>query len=288
VTDLGTEFGVEVDKLGATRSHVFRGKVKVQLVEKGKPDGESILLSENEGADVAAGLTRPVKVIHGAGKSAAVAFVRQMPRWTPIKVFNTGLGLKVSNTDPHWQVVAASNDPKFKPRPAIVTSIIQGRYLDNDPARSQWVSSFARAPTSDTQYMPLLPSNVTYTFRTTFELQEVSPESAVLQGRFITGNQVTAIRLNGHAVPVPKQGKAARFDRFYPFTVDEGFVEGTNVLEIDVFNGQSEMMARLGDSAESPLAIRVELMGHGLRRGQGEATTPPMSPRGGGRKEAGQ
>ena len=30
VTDLGTEFGVEVDKLGATQSHVFRGKIALR------------------------------------------------------------------------------------------------------------------------------------------------------------------------------------------------------------------------------------------------------------------
>ena len=32
VTDLGTEFGVEVDRSGATRSHVFQGKVELRLV----------------------------------------------------------------------------------------------------------------------------------------------------------------------------------------------------------------------------------------------------------------
>ena len=32
VTDLGTEFGVEVDKSGATRSYVFRGKVELRAV----------------------------------------------------------------------------------------------------------------------------------------------------------------------------------------------------------------------------------------------------------------
>ena len=32
VTDLGTEFGVEVSKEGQTTSHVFRGSVKLQLL----------------------------------------------------------------------------------------------------------------------------------------------------------------------------------------------------------------------------------------------------------------
>ena len=33
VTDLGTEFGVEVSKAGLTTSHVFRGAVKVQPLD---------------------------------------------------------------------------------------------------------------------------------------------------------------------------------------------------------------------------------------------------------------
>ena len=37
VTDLGTEFGVEVDQAGNTTSHVFRGSVKLQFLD---PDAE--------------------------------------------------------------------------------------------------------------------------------------------------------------------------------------------------------------------------------------------------------
>ena len=40
VTDLGTEFGVEVDRTGATRSYVFRGMVRVQLCSKEKGTAE--------------------------------------------------------------------------------------------------------------------------------------------------------------------------------------------------------------------------------------------------------
>ena len=48
-------------------------------------------------------------------------FVRQMPRRVRIKMFNTGMNLKEGDRDPHWQLVARSDDPKFKPRPAVVT-----------------------------------------------------------------------------------------------------------------------------------------------------------------------
>ena len=53
VTDLGTEFGVEVDESGTTQSHVFRGLVRVQrLADGGKPEETGQLLRENESARV--------------------------------------------------------------------------------------------------------------------------------------------------------------------------------------------------------------------------------------------
>ncbi len=51
VTDLGTEFGVEVCEEGCTTSHVFRGSVKVKVVsDEGR--GHEVILSENESARV--------------------------------------------------------------------------------------------------------------------------------------------------------------------------------------------------------------------------------------------
>ena len=57
VTDLGTEFGVEVEKSGATRSHVFQGKVK--LVASGQwsmvSDENTIYLTAGKSARVERG-----------------------------------------------------------------------------------------------------------------------------------------------------------------------------------------------------------------------------------------
>ena len=53
VTDLGTEFGVEVSKAGHTTSHVFRGVVRVELVAvDGKAQGSGQVLRENESVQV--------------------------------------------------------------------------------------------------------------------------------------------------------------------------------------------------------------------------------------------
>jgi hypothetical protein len=53
VTDLGTEFGVEVDKHGRTTSHVFRGSVRLEVASAdGKATRVSRVLYQNESAKV--------------------------------------------------------------------------------------------------------------------------------------------------------------------------------------------------------------------------------------------
>ncbi len=153
------------------------------------------------------------------GETRPERFVCHMPKWVPIELFNTGKGLKEGEPDPHWQLVARSDDPHFKPRPAMVSRVGKELWLANEPARSQWISLAGDASA--------LPDNVTYTFRTTFKLVGVTPGSAVLRVRFIADNQVQAIRLNGREISVPDNDSQPPFTLFQPFSVREGFVEGT-------------------------------------------------------------
>jgi hypothetical protein len=83
VTDLGTEFGVEVDKSGTTQSHVFRGVVRVQMLDDGgKPEGVGQVLRENESVRVdGKGSDRRISV--SVAKSVRrVEFIRVMPKLT--------------------------------------------------------------------------------------------------------------------------------------------------------------------------------------------------------------
>jgi hypothetical protein len=250
ITDLGTEFGVEVDRLGASWAHVFRGKVELRPSDRGKDGTHPIRLTEDESARVEVDRGQTVTVVRGTGRPNA--FVREMPKRAPLKLHNTGEGLAEGAPDPHWQLVAVSSEPNFKPRPAIVSSLPFGVWLANDPTRSQWIS------TGD--HMPNLPHGVTYTFRTTFALTGMAPDTAVLQGWFIVDNYVRAIRLNGKEVPVPKHadGSNGLFRQFYRFVAGGGFVEGTNVLEMDVYNGHRGPPPNIPASA---MALRVELEG---------------------------
>ncbi len=252
ITDLGTEFGVEVGKEGTTTSHVFRGKVEVRLTDGGG-EARAIQLGANESARVEPGADRIVVV--GREAAAPGAFTRRMPKWVRIELFNTGVGLKEGEPDPHWQLVAVSDALDFQPRPAVVTAA-HAYWLANDPTRSQWLST-ANGP-------PDVP-NITYTFSTTFELTDMLPETVVLRGRFIVDNHVQAIRLNGRQLSVPEHGERA-FNSFSgEFSAGKHCIKGINTLEIDILNG----VTWRSDYKNGPMGLRVELSGSVLSKKKG-------------------
>jgi hypothetical protein len=91
VTDLGTEFGVEVEKSGVTRSHVFRGSVRLQAASAdGEVQGSGRVMQENDSARV-----ERVSTGQNGGDSRVVLetsakpvdFVRTMPKQT-IRTFD--------------------------------------------------------------------------------------------------------------------------------------------------------------------------------------------------------
>ena len=78
VTDLGTEFGIEVDAHGVTTSHVFRGTIELRTVSvAGKKNADVRILHANETASVEeqAGLRRVVLV----SAAPPSRFVREIP-----------------------------------------------------------------------------------------------------------------------------------------------------------------------------------------------------------------
>jgi hypothetical protein len=92
VTDLGTEFGIEVNNMGETQSHVFRGSVQLQQagMSGGKP-GKAVILHANEAARVYRQHGGMAKVgdkessetewVLSQGVFDTVTFVREMPKW---------------------------------------------------------------------------------------------------------------------------------------------------------------------------------------------------------------
>jgi hypothetical protein len=86
VTDLGTEFGVEVDKQGQTSSHVFRGSVELRTVADNKESPTvARVLHENESAVVkrADGVPDgPDHTIALVPTATPAQFVRALPKTT--------------------------------------------------------------------------------------------------------------------------------------------------------------------------------------------------------------
>jgi hypothetical protein len=78
VTDLGTEFGVEVDKNGATQSHVFRGSVRIERLSADRTDtGSSQVLHANESARVT---DNPREKIVVERRVNPTLFIRAIPK----------------------------------------------------------------------------------------------------------------------------------------------------------------------------------------------------------------
>jgi hypothetical protein len=248
VVDLGTEFGVEVNKSGESMAHVYQGKVELRVGDSTAVKGKSVSLKKGESARAKVGENRAPVVVRQAAQ--ANRFVRQMPKRDRIKAFNTGVNLKDGEQDPHWQVVARSDEPNFKPRPAIVSGTNNSMWLANQVDRSQWISLLGGDST--------LPDHVVYTFRTTFDLTGMRSSTAILQGRFVVDNRLKAIRLNGSSVPVPTHGEE-QFGFFHGFSISKGFVEGVNVIEFEVENG-----ADRDTSGATPMGLLVELEGSAL------------------------
>ncbi len=251
VTDLGTEFGVEVDPSGVSTAHVFEGKVELLAFGGNADTANAIRLEKNESARVELDNNRVARVIRE--KVRPNPFVCEMPKRVRIKVFNTGVNLKVGEQDPHWELVARSDNPRLKPRPAVVVSTNTAPYLSNQADRSQWISVV-----SD---LSPLPNGVFYAFRTTFDLKGMRQSTAILHGRFVADNHVRSIRLNGRELSVPKHGYE-EFGFFHGFSSDRGFVEGVNVLEVEVENGEPELDVSLMPS--SPMGLLVELDGSAM------------------------
>jgi probable HAF family extracellular repeat protein len=85
VTDLGTEFGVEVETSGKTYSHVFRGKIELRAAngrESATPNQrapEAVELTRGQSATVPADRGDKIKVVSEPARVVTARFIREMP-----------------------------------------------------------------------------------------------------------------------------------------------------------------------------------------------------------------
>jgi hypothetical protein len=87
VTDLGTEFGVEVDKKGHTTSHVFRGTVSMNAIDGGKiTENHATILHANESARTEPATDGTQRTVVRRAAVEPRVFVRQLKSKSPVNV----------------------------------------------------------------------------------------------------------------------------------------------------------------------------------------------------------
>jgi hypothetical protein len=284
LVDLGTEFGVEVDRSGGADAYVFVGKVQVEAgsTEPGAGSREQNSLSSPSGRGAGGegkqggGISKSPRplgegqsegVILSANESARIEkpqgnappvitrstadpkrFVRTMPA-EPFPLFSTGVGLDVGQPDPHWAIVAISTKPNFKPQLCIVAN--PGSYLVRGLRESgQWLSN---AAVSTAQ-----ADGCRWTFRTEFDLNGFDPHSASIAGQFAVDDFLIEVRLNGQPMKVSTRGNTSKMS---PLKIDHGFVAGKNTLEIVIENAR----AQPGRAATNGMGLCVQLKGAARR-----------------------
>jgi hypothetical protein len=179
------------------------------------------VLREDEAVQVVGRVDRGMLVRHIQGDSADASI--------PVLAYGTGTQRRSLDGDPHWQVVAVSGQPDFRPAAADRVGVPQS-WQPEGAGRTHWISTFAVSPDE-------LSAGATLTFRTTIRLHGATPESTVLCGWFLTNGRVNAIRLNGQPAAVPEHGEhACRI--FSKFVLNRAFVDGDNTLELDVVKGE--------------------------------------------------
>ena len=160
-------------------------------------------------------------------------------------IFSSGMGtngvvLSPGSADPHYTLIKSAYSTP--PPPAIAATVIQNHpaWLAND-AQSSWIG-------------PVNPGTVNvnpgaYNFETTFNLTGFSAPTAALTLNVADDNELTNVYLNGLSQPISYAAFAAFSGTF---TITNGFVAGTNVLDFYAVND--------GSSA-NPAGFRVKLAG---------------------------
>jgi hypothetical protein len=228
-TDLGTEFGVLITANGDQEMHVFRGKVQAERRKGQGANGvrSSLIVSANEAIrvpelDASGKSVKPIEHI-AVDEKQFVRVVRE-----PFPLYSTGVGLARGDADPHWQLVAVSTDPEFKPQPAIVADPTD-KYFADSRERAQWVAN-----NKDHSFMP---NGCRWTFRTQFDLSGFDPSTARIAGRIGADDFVVGVRLNGVELPPPVGAtQEDLFIKGLDLTMEKGFVPGVNTVEIVVEN----------------------------------------------------
>ncbi|QDU55905.1 FecR family protein [Aeoliella mucimassa] len=255
VTDLGTRFALSADGKGVVEAHVLDGAVLAEPLGHRTPRQQSVMLHTGQAIRVD-GVKSHVELI-AARQHEFASEIEQFRPLRPIRMWNTGVGAEVGGTDSHWIITSGSKDQGPYPKSSVITAGDTGSYKDNRPDVSQWISV-------DTDFNAGVPPESVHTFETTFDLTGYDLSSIYIVGYFLVDDAINALRINGHPVDFKRwetTWNVYDFRSFHPIEIRDHFVEGENVISIDLYNSPSNPKT---PEHNNPTALRVEWQAFGL------------------------
>jgi hypothetical protein len=248
------EFGVEVERPDISRSYVFRGQVALRFVGDHGMEPEERVLSQHDYARIEE-LGRSVAATVMRGVGCPDAFARSIPGAQPP-------GRTVN--PPPLDLVGNERHLGFQP---VRTIPIDPGTLAQHTAGSPWsIQSVALTSGS-----PRAVNGATHTVRVTFELTEnIRLGDTELVGQYVTENRVKAMRFNGKVLPRGPTRLPDHVGRHSGrFHLMEHFVQGTNVLEIDI-----EQRSSTGSPEDKLMELRMEI--HAARKPSAASSNSPV------------
>jgi hypothetical protein len=251
ILDLGKQFVVSADaKSGAIEAHAIDGKLRVQTTNVPVDKRYGLLVTEGEAIRIQPASNTSMR-LKANGHLFDTSLDDSRP-YKPVEIFNTGRGLTPGDEDPHWRIVNSSADDFSGPRYALACRQFPDLYLPNDPARSQWIST--SNPVGN------CPPNSMYTYETEFDLTGYDLSTVTIVAHVLADNGVMGVRINGHSVAFkPWSAVYGVFDTYRKIEITEGFVDGVNRIQFDVWN--SIVMSYPNEN--NPMALRVEWQAYG-------------------------
>jgi hypothetical protein len=167
-----------------------------------------------------------------------------------ITLFNTGVDgsgalLSGGSIDPHYSIISITGDPLSSPPTNALNTFVATYgdspvrifWMDNGPS-SNWISPYISANTDG--------GFSYFTYRTTFDLSGLDPNSAIISGAWSTDNIGFDILINGISTGNYIASRDPSYPGVFPpgfsfeslhaFSITNGFVTGINTLDFIVLN----------------------------------------------------
>ena len=221
-------FGMEVDRAGISWVHAFTGRLALAITGRETGRVQTVPLGEGQLARIekrAAGLLVTCK--DGAACPEMFAHFTIQPAEA---LANGGQWLKELRADPGVPLMAVGSEPEpdWGRQPATDWTLGKGT--------PSGTGSASGTPGGTGSASGASRGGVIDTCRATVTISDMVPATVALRGRFVAGNHVTAMRINGKTLEGPRQIDEDAVRQSGVFAIHGGFVAGENVWEIDVNN----------------------------------------------------